>query len=165
MKRLLILMALCPLLAAAVWAQSPQSVVCNPDGTVTFKYKNDKAKQVQVDVQFADRQPMTRQADGTWTATLGPVAKDMYPYCFVVDGVSIMDPENPLYFPNEGFKNSLLEISGNGTLTHDICDVPHGSLECYRHNKQCCCLSAAWLSSGLPKEVSCILPYQWYDGY
>ena len=129
MKRLLILMALCPLLAAAVWAQSPQSVVCNPDGTVTFKYKNDKAKQVQVDVQFAGRQPMTRQADGTWTATLGPVAKDMYPYCFVVDGVSIMDPENPLYFPNEGFKNSLLEIPGNGTLPHDICDVPHGSLE------------------------------------
>ena len=129
MKRLLILMALCPLLTAAVWAQSPQSVVCNPDGTVTFKYKNDKAKQVQVDVQFAGRQPMTRQADGTWTATLGPVAKDMYPYCFVVDGVSIMDPENPLYFPNEGFKNSLLEIPGNGTLPHDICDVPHGSLE------------------------------------
>ena len=114
------------------WAQQPQlspSITCNTDGTVTFKYKNETAKQVQVDVQFAGRQPMTRQADGTWTATLGPVAKDMYPYCFIVDGVSVMDPENPQYFPNEGFKNSLLEIPGDGTLPHDIRDVPHGRIE------------------------------------
>ena len=117
------------LLTAGVWAQSPKSIVCNPDGTVTFKYVNDNAKEVMVDVQFAGRKPMTRQADGTWTVTLGPVAKDMYPYCFIVDGVSVMDPENPQYFPNEGFKNSLLEIPGNGELPHDICDVPHGRLE------------------------------------
>lgn len=117
------------LLTAGIEAQSPQSITCNADGTVTFKYKNETAKQVQVDVQFAGRQPMTRQADGTWTATLGPVAKDMYPYCFIVDGVSVMDPENPLYFPNEGFKNSLLEIPGDGQLPHDIREVPHGRIE------------------------------------
>ena len=114
------------------WAQQPQSpssITCHPDGKVTFKYKNETAKQVLVDVQFAGRQPMTRQADGTWTATLGPAAKDMYPYCFIVDGLSVMDPENPQYFPNEGFKNSLLEIPGNGTLPHDIKDVPHGRIE------------------------------------
>ena len=116
-------------LTAGAWAQSPKSIVCNPDGTVTFKYNNPTAKQVMVDVQFAGRKEMKRQADGTWTVTLGPVAKDMYPYCFIVDGVSVMDPENPQYFPNEGFKNSLLEIPGNGTLPHDICDVPHGTVE------------------------------------
>ena len=101
----------------------------NADGTVTFQYKNDSAKNVMVDVQFAGRKDMTRGADGTWTVTLGPVAPDMYPYCYIVDGVSIMDPENPQYFPNEGFKNSLLEISGNGSLPHDIKDVPHGRIE------------------------------------
>ena len=117
------------LLTAGAWAQSPKSIVCNPDGTVTFKYENETAKQVSVDVQFAGRKPMTKGADGVWTATLGPAAPDMYPYCFVVDGVSVMDPRNQLYFPNEGFKNSLLEIPGNGTLPHDIRDVPHGTLE------------------------------------
>ena len=41
-----------------------------------------------------------------------------------------MDPENPQYFPNEGFKNSLLEIpSKAGSLPHDIRNVPHGRLE------------------------------------
>ncbi len=118
-------------LACCGWAQqSPKSIVCHQDGTVTFNYKNDQAKQVLVDVQFAGRQPMTRDAaTGLWTVTLGPAAPDMYPYCFVVDGISVADPENPQYFPNEGFKNSLLEIPGDGSLPHDIRPVPHGRLE------------------------------------
>ena len=103
--------------------------VCNGN-MVTFQYKNDSARQVMVDVQFAGRKEMTRNADGLWTVTLGPVAPDMYPYCYIVDGVSVMDPENPQYFPNEGFKNSLLEIkSADGTLPHDIRPVPHGRIE------------------------------------
>ena len=74
------------------------STVCNEDGTVTFKYKNDQAKEVLVDVQFAGRNAMTKDAQGIWTATVGPAAPDMYPYCFIVDGVSVMDPENPWRF-------------------------------------------------------------------
>ena len=106
-----------------------KSTVVNKDGTVTFKYWNDYAKDVQVDVQFAGRKPMTKGADGVWTATVGPAAPDMYPYCFIVDGIQVMDPRNQLYFPNEGFKNSLLEIS-DGKRIHDIKeDVPHGRVE------------------------------------
>ena len=106
MKKLFVSMALagCALTGSA----QPR---CNADGTVTFQLKNDSAQKVMVDVQFAGRQEMTRGADGVWTATVGnrgdktsPVAPDMYPYCFIVDGVSVMDPENPQYFPNEGFK-------------------------------------------------------------
>ncbi len=114
----------------------PMAMVAQPrpnaDGTVTFQYKNEKAKNVQVDVQFAGRKDMTRGADGLWTVTLGPAAPDMYPYCFIVDGVSVMDPENPQYFPNEGFKNSLLEIpapAGEGALVHEITNVSHGRVE------------------------------------
>ena len=72
-------------LMAAVTSASAQPRP-NNDGTVTFQYRNDSAKKVQVDVQFAGRKDMTRAADGTWTVTLGPVAPDMYPYCFIVDG-------------------------------------------------------------------------------
>ena len=104
---------------------------CNNDGTVTFRYKNDQAKEVLVDVQFAGRHAMQRdEKTGLWTVTLGPAAPDMYPYCFIVDGVSVMDPTNPQYFPNEGFKNSLLEIPAKqGSLVHDIRPVPHGTLD------------------------------------
>ena len=110
--------------------QANAETICNADGTVTFQYKNDQAKEVLVDVQFAGRKPMQKDAEtGLWTVTLGPAAPDMYPYCFVVDGVSIMDPDNPQYFPNEGFKNSLLEIKSKDGLAHDIKDVPHGTIE------------------------------------
>ena len=129
-----VLVCLTTMLCAAGVNAQPRS---NDDGTVTFQYRNDSAKTVSVDVQFAGRHEMTRNADGLWTVTLGvkgdvksPVAPDMYPYCYIVDGISVMDPENPLYFPNEGFKNSLLEIkSKNGPLPHDIRDVPHGRVE------------------------------------
>ena len=125
MRRLITLLLAC----AAMTAQGQTSTVCNADGTVTFQYKNDQAKEVLVDVQFAGRNAMQRNEQGLWTVTLGPVAPDMYPYCFIVDGVSVMDPENPQYFPNEGFKNSLLEIPGKDRLPHDIKNVPHGQLE------------------------------------
>ncbi len=110
--------------------QAKAGTICHADGTVTFQYKNDQAKEVLVDVQFAGRKAMQKDAQtGLWTVTLGPAAPDMYPYCFVVDGVSIMDPDNPQYFPNEGFKNSLLEIPSKDGLAHDIKAVPHGTIE------------------------------------
>ncbi len=108
-----------------------QSTICNADGTVTFQYKNENAHQVAVDVQFAGRHEMKRNPQSKlWTVTLGPAAPDMYPYHFVVDGVDIMDPECKQYFPNEGFKNSLLEIPDKKThLPHDILAVKHGNVE------------------------------------
>lgn len=91
----------------------PASTVVNPDGTVTFNYRNDNAKNVEVSVQFAGSHAMAKDSVlGLWTLTLGPAAPDIYPYCFVVDGVSVMDPQNSQYFPNEGFKKSLLDIPG-----------------------------------------------------
>ncbi len=116
------------------FAQMPmrpyKSTVVNEDGTVTFQYRNNKAKSVSVDVQFAGKNEMKKdERTGLWSVTLGPAAADMYPYNFVVDGVSIMDPQCEQYFPNEGFKNSLLEIPGKTALPHDIKNVPHGSMD------------------------------------
>lgn len=116
------------------FAQMPmrpyKSTVVNEDGTVTFQYRNNNAKSVSVDVQFAGKNEMKKdERTGMWSVTLGPAAPDMYPYNFVVDGVSIMDPQCEQYFPNEGFKNSLLEIPGKTALPHDIKNVPHGSME------------------------------------
>lgn len=125
--------------------QEPASTIINADGTVTFNYRNDNAQEVMVDVQFAGRHAMERDSiSGLWTVTLGPADPDMYPYCFVVDGVSIMDPMNQQWFPNEGFKNSLLDIPGsNEPLLHAIQNVPHGNVDyityysntigCYNH--------------------------------
>ena len=57
----------------SLFALLPMAMVaqprCNADGTVTFQYKNENAKNVQVDVQFAGRKDMTRGADGLFRST------------------------------------------------------------------------------------------------
>ena len=48
-----------------------KSTVINDDGTVTFFYKNDNAKEVFADIQFAGRNPMVKDSvSGLWTVTL-----------------------------------------------------------------------------------------------
>ena len=37
---------------------------------------------------------MEKDARGSWSATIGPVKPDIYPYHFIVDGVQVMDPGN-----------------------------------------------------------------------
>ena len=135
-KILLVLAVMVTTKSMAQQVPGQKSIVCHDDGTVTFTYKNDAAKSVLLDVQFAGRKEMQRDAQGVWTVTVGPAAPDMYPYCFIVDGVSVMDPENPQYFPNEGFKNSLLEIPSKQGLPHDIKNVPHGRVEYIHYYSQ-----------------------------
>jgi len=75
---------------------------------------------------------MTKDSVGVWTVKRGPVKPDMYPYSFIVDGVSVADPMNEVIFPNEGFKNSIVEITGSTPLIHTVQNVPHGTLS-YRY--------------------------------
>lgn len=106
-----------------------QSYVVNPDNTVTFNYRNESAGDVKVSVQFAGTCQMVKGPDGVWSATVGPAAPDIYPYCFIVDGVSVMDPENPEFFPNETFKNSLLDMDTQAANIYAVKDVPHGNVD------------------------------------
>ena len=105
------------------------SPIVHPDNTVTFNYRNAHAKTVQVDVQFAGRKDMKKGENDIWTVTLGPTVPDIYPYCFIVDGHQVMDPQNAEWFPNEGFKNSLLDMRGDGNLIHALKNVPHGKVD------------------------------------
>ena len=103
------------------------------DNKVTFRYFAPNAKEVKVSTQLAaGAQSMIKGDSGVWTITLGPVKPDMYPYNFQVDGIQIADPRNSIIFPNEGFQNSIIEITGDVPLVHTIQNVPHGTLS-YRY--------------------------------
>jgi enterochelin esterase-like enzyme len=106
---------------------SPQ---IQPDKKVTFRYLAPSAKEVRLaGGQFgANNVPMIKDGNGIWTITVGPVRPDIYPYNFSVDGVSVMDPANVEFFPNERFKASLVDIPGFTPLIHAMRDVPHGSV-------------------------------------
>lgn len=100
------------------------------DKKITFRYLSPSAKQVLLGgSQFGAAQvPMTKDSIGIWSVTVGPVKPDIYPYSFVADGVTVMDPANVDYFPNERFKASLVDIPGDTALIHAMKDVPHGTV-------------------------------------
>ncbi|MDX9782881.1 MAG: alpha/beta hydrolase-fold protein [Bacteroidales bacterium] len=108
------------------FGRSPQ---INPDKTVTFRINAPNAQDVKLSVQ-SEKAPvqMVKDARGSWSVTVGPVKPDIYPYNFVIDGVQVMDAGNMYYFPNERFKGSLLDVSGDSSLIHSMRDVPHGTV-------------------------------------
>ncbi|OLY95033.1 enterochelin esterase [Cnuella takakiae] len=125
----------CTTVAMAQAARVPQfsSPEVKADNTVAFKLYAPAAKEVKLSAQFEKAAvPMTRDSAGVWSVTVGPVKPDMYPYNFVVDGMAVADPKNSAIFPNEGFQNSLVEITGSTPLVHTVQNVPHGTLA-YRY--------------------------------
>jgi enterochelin esterase family protein len=109
------------------FVMSPQVL---PDKKVTFRYLAPAAKDVKLGgSQFgAANIPMKKDSIGIWSVTVGPIKPDIYPYSFVVDGVTVMDPSNEDFFPNERFKASLVDVPGFTPLIHAVRDVPHGSV-------------------------------------
>ena len=115
-------------------------------GAVTFNLQAPNAKEVLLSSQFLKAPvPMVKGRNGLWTLTVTPEKRDIYPYNFIVDGVSISDPLNKDLFPNENFKASLVEIPagfafGFGRpggpqrppqqgVPYGVRDVPHGKMQ------------------------------------
>lgn len=134
-KLLLILMYNILCMNFLIHAQPPRgpfvvSPKVNADKTVTFSYLAPNASRVLLGgSQFgAVDVPMTKNAEGVWSITFGPIKPDIYPYSFKVDGVTVMDPANVSFFPNERFKGSLVEIPADVPAIYALKNVPHGTI-------------------------------------
>ncbi|MBR5274401.1 MAG: acetyl xylan esterase [Bacteroidales bacterium] len=103
--------------------------IIHPDGRITFNHEAPRAQKVELSGQFMDKNiPMVRNSRGIWSATVKPAKADIYPYNFVVDGVSAQAQNNMNIFPNENFKASILEIPDPEAL-YTVNDVPHGKVQ------------------------------------
>jgi len=74
--------------------------------------------------------PMTKDANGLWSVTIGPLESEMYGYTFTIDGASgIWDPAN-MQLKRDGTRITSVVIvpGGNGDLYAIKADVPHGAL-------------------------------------
>ena len=95
----------------------------------TFNIRAPQAKSVLFSSQFTEGElPMVRNSQGIWSITLQPKQADIYPYNFIVDGVTVNDPLNIQLFPNENFKASLVEFPDKDAL-YTVNDVPHGRMQ------------------------------------
>ena len=98
-----------------------------PDRTIVFRLRAPEA--AQVTLSFAGSKPMTKDAAGIWTATVGPLEPEIYQYNFVVDGVRILDPGNPNLKNGRALDASIVEVPGNPPRFDELQPVPHGALQ------------------------------------
>jgi enterochelin esterase-like enzyme len=119
--------ALCT--SAADTPRKPPTVVSPevlPDGRVTFRIYAPDALAVGVKgIRHLADQPMAKDENGVWSATVGPLAADIYSYTFSIDGATVTDPhdrEVKKYFSSE----SLFEVPGHPPILAEMQPVPHG---------------------------------------
>jgi enterochelin esterase family protein len=145
-------------LAAAAWGAAPPAKpqvvrvvspeVC-PDRTVTFRLRAPKASEVTVSGEFGKPAAMTKDENGVWSVTLGPLAPGLYDYRFSVDGLRILDPSNPN--PKVGLRltTGLLLMPGQPPLIYEARPVPHGTVTIHWYDSK---------SAGVPRRIYVYTP-------
>jgi len=101
------------------------------DHRVTFRIYAPKAREVAVQgdlVKDYGAVPMTRDAEGVWSVTVGPLAPDFYSYTFVVDGVKTVDPKNAAIKQGLTSVDNMLLVAGPEAAFQETRPVPHGEI-------------------------------------
>lgn len=118
-------------------SSTPVTALVSPDvhadRRVTLRFRAPEATMVQVTgeiTQGKGPQPMTKDAEGLWTATLGPLPPEIWGYNFRVQGVDVTDPSNPAIKPTPPGQamSSFVEVSGDAPAFYDSKAVPHGDV-------------------------------------
>ena len=105
-------------------------------GVVTFRLRAPDARSVALGGMLillglgkgTSPIPFERNAEGLWTLTVGPLKPNVYLYRLVVDGVTVVDPNNTVVGSagQPGF--SMVVVHGTGPAYYDAKPVPHGAI-------------------------------------
>jgi enterochelin esterase-like enzyme len=101
-----------------------------PDNKVTFRLRAPNATEVTVSGDFPDGRnvKMTKDADGVWSATVGPLAPELWGYNFTVNGVTTLDPSNANIRRDGTRYANIFFVDGPLSKNYQIRDVPHGNV-------------------------------------
>jgi enterochelin esterase-like enzyme len=122
--------------ATHVPPQHPTGPTVNADGSITFHFPLPGAKNVLLDLEGADPQPMTQGADGVWTVTTAPLQPEYYGYGFTADDIAYLDPGNVLVKPNLLNIQNEIEVPGPQPMDWDMQNVPHGVVHHHFYQSQ-----------------------------
>ena len=111
-----------------------------PDRRVVFRLRAPNATQVSLTGEVLPSREvgkMTRDDNGVWSVTIGPLEPDVYGYSFNLDGVTISDPSNGWVF--QGVRSSSqsgVHVPGEGAEFLEIRPVPHGDVRIVYFNAE-----------------------------
>ena len=140
-KRALMVTVWAALIAPVAMAQMPQrtptpnDTLTSPkvlaDKRVVIQIYAPKASEVIVGGDFASGNkpvPLTKNDQGVWSVTVGPLTPDYYTYTLTVDGVRTMDPKNPVVKQGISSLENVMALPGPETAFEDNRAVPHGEV-------------------------------------
>jgi enterochelin esterase family protein len=109
---------------------APPSPEVQADGKVTFRIEAAKASDVTLrgDWMGAGAEKLTKNDDGLWSVTVGPLAADFYSYAFTVDGVKTIDPRNAMIKQGVAGLDNMFLLPGEEAKFQDNQPVPHGQI-------------------------------------
>ena len=97
------------------------------DGRVTFRLQAAKAAEVWLGGQWRNgRVSMAKGSNDVWSVTAGPIEPGVWEYSFQVDGLTMIDPLNPIFKPMREPRTSILHLPSQPPALYDFQRVPHG---------------------------------------
>jgi len=111
-------------------APRPVSPEIHADRTVTFRLSAPKANEVTLNGSWEGARDikMSKDDNGIWSVTVGPLGAQLWGYWYLVDGVKALDPGNGETQRDGSRIDNLLMISGPESDLWDFKDVPHGTI-------------------------------------
>lgn len=101
------------------------------DGRVTLRFYAPKASEVLLNGDWpgGNQVAMTKDDQGVWSVTVGPLKPEMWGYTFSVDGARALDPRNPLTKRDGTRIDCILMIPGPESALYEATNVPHGDVD------------------------------------
>jgi enterochelin esterase family protein len=116
-----------------------------PDKRVTFRLRAPNAADVVLNGNWdhGTNIKMTKDDQGIWSVTAGPLGEQLWGYSFSVDGLKVLDPGNGEYQRDGSRYDNMLMIPGPASEFWEFKpDVPHGTVQ------------AVWYPSEILKQKS-----------
>jgi enterochelin esterase-like enzyme len=111
---------------------APKSPEILPDNSVIFRLYAPKATEVSVTGGWMTgtgaSEYMIKGDTGLWTLTVGPLKPEYYGYKFIIDGVTVLDPNNLQIRRDWLGHESVLLVPGKETELYFAHDVTEGTL-------------------------------------
>lgn len=114
----------------ALWnGQEIKSPEINGDNTVSFRLLAPEAKEVKLTGDWIHgAQAMAKDDKGLWSYTTASMSSNLYSYTFLVDGVSVLDPNNVYVNRDVATLSNIFIIGGGNGDFYNVNKVAHGSV-------------------------------------
>ena len=107
---------------------SPEALA---DHRVVFRIQAPKASEVTLRGDWMEGpgiEKLSKDDQGVWSVTVGPLVPDLYSYSFLVDGVKVVDPRNAMVKQGISGLDSMFFLPGDEAAFEDNKPVPHGQI-------------------------------------